>query len=111
DAAQADGVAAVIVSGLPGIFSAGLDVPHLVSLGDDRNALRAAWAAFFGAARGLAACRVPVVAAITGHAPAGGCVLSLCCDYRIMARADDGAAPFTIGMNEARVGLAVPDGV
>ena len=30
-------------------------------------------------------CPVPVVAAIAGHAPAGGCVLALCCDYRVMA--------------------------
>lgn len=111
DAAQAEGVAAVVVSGLPGIFSAGLDVPHLVSLGEDRHALHAAWGAFFGVARALAGSRVPVVAAITGHAPAGGCVLSLCCDYRVMARAADAAAPFAIGMNETRVGLAVPDGV
>jgi enoyl-CoA hydratase/carnithine racemase len=47
-----------------------------------------------------------VAAAITGHAPAGGCVLALCCDYRIMAR---GSA--RIGLNETQVGLAVPDAI
>src|SRR5690606_1081103 len=93
-----------------GIFSAGLDVPYLMSLGEDRHALHAAWGAFFGAARALAGLRIPVVAAITGHAPAGGCVLSLCCDYRVMARSPDPARPFTIGMNETQVGLAAPDG-
>jgi enoyl-CoA hydratase/carnithine racemase len=110
DAAVADDVDAVVLSGAPGIFSAGLDVPHLLSLGEDRHALRAAWGSFFGAARALAGLRVPVVAAITGHSPAGGCVLSLCCDYRVMARSNDPDKPYAIGMNETQVGLAVPDG-
>jgi enoyl-CoA hydratase/carnithine racemase len=110
DAAVDEGAEAVIVSGAPGIFSAGLDVPYLMSLGQDRAALRAAWGAFFGAARSLAGLRIPVVAAISGHAPAGGCVLSLCCDYRVMARSTDPQRPFAIGMNETQVGLAVPEG-
>ena len=110
DAAVADGVDAVVLSGAPGIFSAGLDVPHLMARGQDRQALHAGWGAFFGAARSLAALRIPVVAALTGHAPAGGCVLSLCCDYRVMARSPNPAKPFMIGMNETQVGLAVPEG-
>lgn len=110
DAAVAGDADAVVLSGAPGMFSAGLDVPHLMALGEDRHALRAAWGAFFGAARALAGLRIPVVAAITGHAPAGGCVLSLCCDYRVMARSADPARPYALGMNETQVGLAVPDG-
>ena len=110
DAAVADGVDAVVLSGAPGIFSAGLDVPHLMALGQDRQALHAGWGAFFGAARSLAALRIPVVDALTGHAPAGGCVLSLCCDYRVMARSPNPVKPFMIGMNETQVGLAVPEG-
>ena len=110
DAAVAEDMDAVVVSGAPGMFCAGLDVPYLMSLGEDRHALQAAWGAFFGAARALAGLRIPVVAAITGHAPAGGCVLSLCCDYRVMARSTDPSRPFAIGMNEPQVGLAVPAG-
>lgn len=110
DAAVAGDADAVVLSGAPGIFSAGLDVPQLMSLGDDRHALRSAWGAFFGAARALAELRIPVVAAIAGHAPAGGCVLSLCCDYRVMAHSPDPAKPYVIGMNETQVGLVVPDG-
>ena len=110
DAAVSGEAEAVVLSGAPGIFSAGLDVPHLLSLGQDRHALHAAWGAFFGAARALATLRIPVVAAITGHAPAGGCVLSLCCDYRVMARPADPNKPYAIGMNETQVGLVVPDG-
>ena len=49
---------------------------------------------------------MPVAAAMAGHAPAGGCVLALCCDYRVMA-----SGPFTIGLNETQVGLIAPDGI
>ncbi len=106
-----DDVGGVVLAGNPKIFSAGLDVPYLISLGDDRRALLEAWQAFFGVARLLAAFRVPVVAALTGHSPAGGCVLALCCDYRIMAGSTDPARPLQIGLNETQVGLTVPEGI
>ncbi|MFC7300471.1 enoyl-CoA hydratase/isomerase family protein [Cognatiluteimonas weifangensis] len=100
------GAQGLVLAGGPKVFSAGLDVPYLVALGDDRAALRAAWEGFFEAARALAQAPVPVVAAIDGHAPAGGCVLALCCDYRVMA-----SGPFAIGLNETRVGLVAPEGI
>jgi enoyl-CoA hydratase/carnithine racemase len=109
--AVAGGACGLVLSGNEKVFSAGLDVPHLLSLGDDRTALRAAWGAFFDAARALAGSPVPVVAAITGHAPAGGCVLALCCDYRVMAKSDDPARPFRLGLNETQVGLVAPAGI
>lgn len=104
--AVADGVRGLLLSGGPNVFSAGLDVPYLLTLGDDRTALKAAWESFFDAARALADCPVPVVAAIAGHAPAGGCVLALCCDYRVMA-----SGPYRIGLNETQVGLVPPEGI
>lgn len=100
------GARGLVLSGGPKVFSAGLDVPYLLSLGDDRGALAAAWGEFFRAARTLAASPVPVVAAMAGHAPAGGCVLALCCDYRIMA-----SGPYRIGLNETQVGLVAPEGI
>lgn len=106
ETAVADGAQGIVLAGGPKVFSAGMDVPCLLRLGDDRQALEAAWTAFFDAARALAGCPVPVVAALAGHAPAGGCVLALCCDYRVMA-----AGPFTIGLNETQVGLVAPEGV
>ena len=109
--AVADDVRGIVIAGNPKIFSAGLDVPYLVSLGEDHRTLLEAWQAFFGAARMIAKSRVPVVAALTGHSPAGGCVLALCCDYRVMARSVDPAKPFAIGLNETQVGLVVPDGI
>lgn len=109
--AVANGAKGIVLSGNPKVFSAGLDVPHLLTLGDDRPALMAGWGAFFDAARALANSPIPVVAALTGHAPAGGCVLALCCDYRVMARSDDAERPFRLGLNETQVGLVAPAGI
>jgi enoyl-CoA hydratase/carnithine racemase len=103
-AAPGNGAQGLILSSGPGFFSGGMDVPVLMSL--DKPALVAAWQHFFAAVRALAKSPVPVVAAIGGHAPAGGCVLALCCDYRIMA-----LGPSRIGLNETQVGLAVPDAI
>jgi len=44
------------------------------------------------------------IAAIRGACPAGGCILSLCCDYRIMTREGNP----TIGLNEVALGITVP---
>lgn len=106
DSAIDAGAQGLVLSGGPKVFSAGLDVPYLLSLGEDRHALRTAWEIFFDSAMALAACPVPVVAALAGHAPAGGCVLALCCDYRVMA-----SGPFRIGLNETQVGLVAPEGI
>jgi len=111
ETAVAEGASGIVLSGRERIFSAGMDVPHLLSHGDDRYALMDSWQAFFGVARTLAESRVPVVAALTGHSPAGGCVLALCCDYRVMARSTDPAKPYVIGLNETQVGLVAPEGI
>ena len=104
ETAPANGAQGILLSGGAKVFSGGLDVPYL--LGCDSEGLKACWLRFFDAARALARSPVPVAAAIAGHSPAGGCVLALCCDYRVMA---DG--PFRIGLNETQVGLAVPDAI
>lgn len=102
EAAPREGARALLLSGAPGLFCAGLDVPALLQL--DRDAFRVFWNDFFGLCAALARSPVPVVAAITGHAPAGGAVLSILCDYRVMAR-----GAFRIGLNEVQVGLSVPE--
>jgi enoyl-CoA hydratase/carnithine racemase len=43
------------------------------------------------------------VAAIDGHAPAGGCLLSASCDERVMASGN-----FGIGLNETQLGIVAP---
>lgn len=106
EAAPAQGVRGIVLAGRPGMYSGGLDVPALLAL--DRPALRAFLRGFFELCGAIACSPVPIVAAITGHSPAGGAVLSIFCDYRIMARSVDPAKPFRIGLNEVQVGLSVP---
>lgn len=93
---------ALVISGGPTVFSAGLDVPRLLTM--QRGELEAAWREFFGVLEALARSPLPSVAAIGGHSPAGGAVIGLFCDYRVMAR-----GPFRIGLNEVQVGLIVPE--
>jgi len=104
-AALADAVAggreAIVLSGAPGRFSGGLDVPALLQL--DRAGIHRLWTDFFGLMRDLAASPVPIATAITGHSPAGGAVLAIFTDYRVMA---DGS--FMVGLNEVQVGLTLP---
>lgn len=100
--ACAAGARVVILTGRPGMFSGGLDVPEL--LPQPRPAIEAFWLEFFRLSHALASSPVPVVAALSGHAPAGGAVLAIHCDYRMAARGN-----FRIGLNEVAVGLPVPD--
>lgn len=109
--AAADQVDGLLLSGGERIFSAGMDVPQLLAHGDDRSAVLATWSAFFDVAIALAGSPIPVAAALHGHAPAGGCVLALCCDYRVMARSVESARPYMIGLNEVQVGLTAPEGI
>ena len=98
---QEEGGRALILSGGPGLFSAGLDVPELLTL--DQDGMRAFWKAFFGLLERIARSDFPIVAALTGHSPAGGTVIALFADYRIQAEGD-----FRLGLNEVQVGLVVP---
>lgn len=80
----AGGARAVVLSGGEKVFSAGLDVPVLLRL--PRTEITAFWNEFFALMRQLAECPVPLSAAVTGHSPAGGAVLTLFCDHRVMSR-------------------------
>lgn len=102
--APGEGFRAVIISGAPGMFSAGLDVPTLLQL--DRAGIIAFWNDFFELMASVARSPIPTVAAITGHSPAGGAVIAIFCDYRVMARGN-----FKIGLNEVQVGLTVPESI
>lgn len=92
---------AVVLSGQERVFSAGLDIVELIQT--DRDGMTVFWRSFFELLETIACSKVPVAAAITGHSPAGGAVISLMCDYRVMS---DGK--FRIGLNETRVGLIIP---
>jgi len=90
--------AVIVISGQPGLFSGGLDVPALLKL--DHDAVTEVFVELWRVQRTIAYCPVPVVFALTGHCPAGGTVLAIHGDYRVLARGD-----FRIGLNEVQVGL------
>lgn len=93
---------AVVLSGLPGMFSAGLDVPELLGL--DRELFSGLWQRFIGVQRTIATLPIPIAFAMTGHAPAGGILLGVFGDFRVMPR-----GAFKTGLNEVRIGLVVPE--
>ncbi len=95
-------ISGVILTGKKHFFSAGFDLIELYDY--DRKQIRDFWTDFFVLMVELVAFPKPLVAAITGHSPAGGCVLGFCTDYRIMAQGD-----YKTGMNEIAVGIVVPD--
>jgi len=101
EAAPNAGAQALVLSGSPGMFSGGLDVPLWLPL--DRPALAQAWKDFYSLMRALACSSIPVAAAINGHGPAGGTVLALFCDWRVMAEGD-----WKMGFNEVQVGIPLP---
>lgn len=91
----------VVLTGAGRIFSAGVDLPFLVREGEEY--VRLFLPALDRAFAAVAFASVPVVAAVNGHAIAGGCVLTCACDYRVMI--DRGAS---IGAPELRVGVPFP---
>jgi 3,2-trans-enoyl-CoA isomerase len=99
--APSEGSRALILSGSTGRFSGGLDVPVLLRL--DRSAMAHFWRDFYSLLGVIAGSSIPIAAAMTGHAPAGGTVLALFCDWRILADGD-----YRIGLNEVPVGLVLP---
>ena len=101
DRATADGCVALVLSGAGSIFSAGVDLRRVLREGED-YLRRFVPRIGKGLAR-LFGFPLPVVAALNGHAVAGGCVLACACDRRIAA-----AGGATVGVPELRVGVPYP---
>jgi enoyl-CoA hydratase len=99
DKAEADG-RVVVLTGRPGIFSAGFDLRVLQAR--DQRAAGMVRGGFELAAR-LLAFPQPVVIACPGHAVAMGSFLLLSADYRIGA-----AGPYRITANEVSIGMTMP---
>lgn len=95
------GSRAVVLTGSGGIFSAGVDLFRVLQA--EETYLDRFLPALRGAFRTVATFPKPVVAAVNGHAIAGGCVLVCACDHRIMARGEG-----VIGVPELRVGVPFP---
>jgi enoyl-CoA hydratase len=99
DALASTGDAPVVLTGAGTCFSAGVDLKRIVDGGPSYvaeflPALSTAALALFEHPR-------PVVAAVNGHALAGGCVLAAACDVRLMSGG-------TIGLTELAAGVAFP---
>lgn len=102
DALRAAGDAPVLLTGAGDAFSAGLDLKEVASLGGD--AMKRFLQLLEETMQALFLYPGPTVACVNGHAIAGGCVLSLCCDYRVGAR----SSRSRIGLNEVALGLRFP---
>jgi enoyl-CoA hydratase/carnithine racemase len=90
----------LMASAHPKLFCPGLDLVSLYAY--DRPAMEGFIARFAAMLWLLYDLRKPVVAAVNGHAVAGGCILALTADYRVLRR---GAQ---IGLNEVKVGVPLP---
>lgn len=90
-----------VITGDGNVFSAGLDLVALDAL--DRDAFEDFVTLFSRTMIQVLTTPYPLVAAVNGHAVAGGCVLALACDYRVGTEGE-----FKIGMNELAHGLSLP---
>ena len=90
-----------ILTGYDHFFSAGLDLVTLYDL--SRLQLDAFMRDFDRVMLELFAFPRPVVAAVNGHAVAGGCILALACDARVLASGEG-----RMGLNEIQLGVPFP---
>jgi enoyl-CoA hydratase len=91
----------LLASAHPKLFSPGLDLVGLLEY--DRPSMQRFMGKFAGMVWQLYGLRKPVVAALGGHAIAGGCILALAADHRVLARGG-----VQIGLNEVRIGVPLP---
>ncbi len=92
---------AVVITGQERNFCAGVDLASIIDGGD--GATEEFLVALVRLFRHAATFEKPAVAAVNGHAIAGGCILMLACDYRLIA---EGKA--RIGLTELLVGVPFP---
>src|ERR1700744_4167559 len=87
-----DNIGGLIITGKENFFSAGLDLIELYDYDEDQ--IKTFWKDFLALQSTMVSFKKPMVAAISGHSPAGGCVMAICCDYRVMAQ-----GKYIIGLN------------
>jgi enoyl-CoA hydratase len=101
DDAATEGAAAVLLTGTGTVFSAGVDLKRVTAEGEAY--LEVFLPELRRAFTRLAAFDMPVVAAVNGHAIAGGLILCAAADWAVMA---DG--PGRAGVTELLVGVPFP---
>ncbi|PKN64253.1 MAG: hypothetical protein CVU57_15230 [Deltaproteobacteria bacterium HGW-Deltaproteobacteria-15] len=101
DRVQKEGVRTLIITGRPGYFSGGLDVRLLTSLPPQEvNRLADTFAR---AMLRVFSLPIPTIAVLSGHAVAGGAMLSFVCDLRFVVE-----GTYRIQMNESVIGIPLP---
>ena len=90
----------VLASDRPRFFSSGFDIREV--FGYDRDGMAAFFGRFIDLYESVYRFPKPVVAALSGHTFAGGAILAMACDFRIMADGEFGFA-----LNEINLGLAL----
>jgi enoyl-CoA hydratase len=105
EAAADDGVGAVVLTGTGSIFSAGVDLPRMISA--DGNYISEFASALDAALRTLFVFPKPVVAAVNGHAIAGGAILAFACDHRLMSAGRIGVPELLVGVPFPAMALAI----
>lgn len=99
-------VRGVILTGnTPGYFTVGLDLKELYYY--DETQIEEFWTHWDAMVMEMTCFPKPMIAAINGYSPAGGCVLTITCDHRMMAEGEK----FIIGLNEVAVGITVPENI
>jgi enoyl-CoA hydratase/carnithine racemase len=93
--------AIVLTSANDKFFAIGFDLPYLIEL--EKEGVETFYTTYNQLSVDLFSFPKPVVAAINGHAIAGGCILTLCCDYRYISEGRK-----LMGLNEIKLGLPVP---
>jgi enoyl-CoA hydratase len=92
---------ALVVTGTGSVFSAGVDLFQVINGGAEYlGRFLPAMESLF---RTLLTCPKPAVAAVNGHAIAGGCIIAAACDHRVMAEGTG-----RIGVPELQVGVPFP---
>ena len=101
DAVEASGARALVLTGTGSMFSAGVDLFRVLEGG---TAYLQEFVPLLSATvRRLFTFQRPIVAAVNGHAIAGGCILAAACDHWIMNREQG-----RIGVTEMLVGVPFP---
>ncbi|XP_053220779.1 enoyl-CoA delta isomerase 1, mitochondrial [Podarcis raffonei] len=92
----------ILTSVVPKIFSGGLDITEMCGKSEEHyaefwKAVQQMWITLYNSS-------LVTIAAVNGSSPAGGCLMAMSCDYRIMA--DN--PKYSIGLNETKLGIVAP---
>ncbi|NIP31143.1 MAG: enoyl-CoA hydratase/isomerase family protein, partial [Candidatus Dadabacteria bacterium] len=98
----------VVLTSSANAFSAGLDINEVLPLFSSKNkdAIKLWYENFKNSILRVFSFERPMIAAVNGHAIAGGLILAMCCDYRFVV--DDNSK---FGLNEISIGFPLPGSI